>query len=151
MHNIIFLEGEASSISNDAIPAWVEKMAENWFNFGIALGFSEEDLQSIKDSNDDDVARCSAMLYCWLRTGDQREKTHERLLRAAKEATPQVATSGRYTEPPTYSGTVVHSITCCISVYVVCCVGDFKGKAVHTFVMCAHFPDVHTLHSMLYC
>ena len=23
--------------------------------------------------------------------------------------------------------------------YVVCCVGDFKGKAVHTFVMCAHF------------
>ena len=35
--------------------------------------------------------------------------------------------------------------------YVVCCVGDFKGKAVHTFVMCAHFPDVRTLHSMLHC
>ena len=36
-------------------------------------------------------------------------------------------------------------------VYVVCCMGDFKGKAVHTFLMCAHFPDVHTLHSMLRC
>ena len=35
--------------------------------------------------------------------------------------------------------------------YVVCCVGDFKGKAVHTFVMCAHFPDVRTLRSMLHC
>ena len=30
--------------------------------------------------------------------------------------------------------------------YVVCCVGDFKGKTVHTFVMCAHFPDIRTLH-----
>ena len=36
-------------------------------------------------------------------------------------------------------------------IHVVCCVGDFKGKAVHTFVMCAHFPDVRTLHSMLHC
>ena len=80
-------------------------MADNWFNFGVALGFSEEDLQSIRDSNDDDVARCSAMMYCWLRTGDRREKTHERLLRAAKEVTPPVATSWRYTEPPPYSGT----------------------------------------------
>ena len=80
-------------------------MGDKWFNFGVALGFSEEDLQSIKDSNDDDVARCSAMLYRWLRTGDQREKTHERLLRAAKEAAPPVATSGRCTEPPPYSGT----------------------------------------------
>ena len=33
---------------------------------------------------------------------------------------------------------------------MVCCVGDFKGKTVHTFVMCAHFPDVHTLHLMLH-
>ena len=29
---------------------------------------------------------------------------------------------------------------------VVCCVGDFKGKTVHTFVMCAHFADVRILH-----
>ena len=101
----IFLEGEASPISNDAIPAWVEKMANNWFNFGIALGFSEEDLQSIKDSNDDDVARCSAMMYRWLRTGDRREKTHERLLRAAKKATPAVVPNGMSPEPPPYSGT----------------------------------------------
>ena len=110
--------GEVSSISNDAIPAWVDKMADNWFNFGIALGFSEEDLQSIRDLNDDDVARCSAMMYHWLRTGHRTEKTYERLLRAAKEVTPPVATSGRYTEPRTYLGTVVHGITCCISVYV---------------------------------
>ena len=102
---IVFLEGEASPISNDAIPAWVEKMADNWFNFGVALGFSEGDLQFIKDSNDDDVARCSAMMYRWLRTGDRREKTYERLLRAEKEVTPPVATSGRYTEPPPDSGT----------------------------------------------
>ena len=104
MH-ILFLGEETSPISNDAIPAWVEKLADNWFNFGVALSFPEEDLQSIKDSNDDDKARCSAMLYRWLRTGDQREKTYEMLLRAAKEATPPVATSGRYTEPPTYLGT----------------------------------------------
>ena len=101
----IFLEGEASSISNDAIPDWVEKMADNWFNFGVALGFSEEDLQSIKDSNDDDVARCSAMMYRWLSIGDRREKTHERLLRAAKEAAPAVVPNGMSPEPPPYSGT----------------------------------------------
>ena len=35
--------------------------------------------------------------------------------------------------------------------HVVCCVGDFKGQTVHTFVMCAHFPDVRTLHLMLHC
>ena len=103
---VLFMVGEVSSISNDAIPAWVDKMADNWFNFGIALGFSEEHLQSIRDLNDDDVARCSAMMYHWLRTGNRREKTHERLLRAAKEATPPVATSGRYTKLPTYSGTM---------------------------------------------
>ena len=80
-------------------------MANNWFNFGVALGFSEEDLQSIKDSNDDDVACCSAMLYRWLRIGDRREKTHERLLRAAKEATPAVVPNGMSPEPPPYSGT----------------------------------------------
>ena len=110
--------GEVSSIISDAIPAWVDKMANNWFNFGIALGFSEEYLQLIRDSNDDDVARCSVMMYHWLRTGNRSEKTHERLLRAAKEATPTVATSGRCTEPPTYSGTVTHSITYCLPVYV---------------------------------
>ena len=45
-----------------------------------------------------------------------------------------------------------HNIMC-IAVYdiVVCYVGDFKGKAVCTFVMCAHFPDVRTHHSMLHC
>ena len=36
-------------------------------------------------------------------------------------------------------------------IHVICCVDDFKGKAVHTFVMCAHFPDVRTLLSMLHC
>ena len=102
---LYFLEGEASSISNDVIPAWVEKMADNWFNFGVSLGFSEEDLQSIKDSNDDDVARCSAMLYRWLRTGDRREKTHERLFQAEKETTPPVVSNGMSPEPPPYSGT----------------------------------------------
>ena len=115
---VLFMVGEVSSLSNDAIPNLAKKMADNWFNFGVALGLSKEDLQSIRDSNDDDVARCSAMMYRWIRTGDRREKTHERLLRAAKEATPPVATSGRYTEPQTYLGTIVHGITCCISVYV---------------------------------
>ena len=28
---------------------------------------------------------------------------------------------------------------------------QLQRKTVHTFVMCAHFPDVHTLHLMLYC
>ena len=45
--------------------------------------------------------------------------------------------------------TYVHTVYTYI--HVVCCVGDLKGKEVHTFVMCAHFPDVHTLHSMLHC
>ena len=66
----LFMVGEVSSIISDAIPAWVDKMANNWFNFGIALGFSEEYLQLIRDSNDDDVARCSVMMYHWLRTGN---------------------------------------------------------------------------------
>ena len=101
--------GEVSSIGNDAIPAWVDKMANNWFNFGVALGFSKEHLQSIKDSNDDDVARCSAMMYRWLRIGDRREKTYERLLRAAKEATPPdpVNPDEMFPEPPPYSGTLI--------------------------------------------
>ena len=111
-------------MSNDAIPAWVEKMADNWLNFGVALGFSEEDLQSIKDSNDNDVARCSAMLYHWLRTGDRREKTHERLFRAAKEATPPVIPSGLSAEPPPYSGTNTSNTTayykCWIRPYIDC-------------------------------
>ena len=35
---------------------------------------------------------------------------------------------------------------------VVCCVGDFEGNTVHTFVMFAHFADVRTLHlMMLHC
>ena len=33
----------------------------------------------------------------------------------------------------------------CVCIYVVCCVSDFKGKQC-TFVMCAHFADVRTLH-----
>ena len=33
---------------------------------------------------------------------------------------------------------------------VLCCVGDFKGKTVQTFVMCAHFPDVCTQTSALW-
>ena len=82
-------------------------MADNWFNFGIALGLSKEELQSIEKSNDSNKARCSAMLYHWLKTGDQREKTHERLLRAAKKVTSPVATSGICSEPPTYSGTII--------------------------------------------
>ena len=31
-------------------------------------------------------------------------------------------------------------------IYVVCCVGDFKGRTVYKFMMCANFPDVCTLH-----
>ena len=101
---------EVSSLSNAVIPSLAKKMADHWFNFGIALGFSEEDLQSIKDLNDtgysnSDEVCCSAMLYRWMETGDQREKTHWRLLQAAKEATPPVATSGRVPQPPSYSGT----------------------------------------------
>ena len=34
---------------------------------------------------------------------------------------------------------------------VICCMGDFKGKTVHKIMMCAHFPDVCTLHFMLHC
>ena len=80
-------------------------MADNWFNFGVALGVSKEDLQSIKDSNDDDVACCSAMMYRWLRIGDQREKSHQRLLQAAKKVTPVAVPDGMSPEPPPYSGT----------------------------------------------
>ena len=47
----------------------------------------------------------------------------------------------------TYVCTYVHVYI----IHVVCCVGNFKGKTVHTFVMCAHFADVHTLHLMLHC
>ena len=35
----------------------------------------------------------------------------------------------------------------CTCVYVGCCMGDFKEKTVHTFVMCAQIPDVGTLRS----
>ena len=38
----------------------------------------------------------------------------------------------------------VHTCTHDICTHVVCCVGDFKEKTVHTFIMCAHFPDVYT-------
>ena len=124
--SVLFMVGEVSSISNDAIPTWVEKMADNWITFGIALGFSEEYLQSISDLNDNDVARCSAMMYHWLRTGDRREKTHERLLRAAKEAT-----SGRCTEPLTYLGTVVHSMHV---VYLYMCVDCCTDQALYVIL-----------------
>ena len=39
---------------------------------------------------------------------------------------------------------------CITYIHVACCVGDFKGKTVRTFMMCAHFPHVHTLHLMLH-
>ena len=42
-------------------------------------------------------------------------------------------------------GAVYCGVLCGGTVYhVVCCVGDFKEKTVHSFVMCAHFPDEHT-------
>ena len=94
-------------------------MADNWFNFGIALGLSKEELQSIEKLNDSNKARCSAMMYRWLRIGDQREKTHERLLRAAKATSP-VATNGICSEPPPYSGTII--FTYCLVIAQLCAV-----------------------------
>ena len=109
-YKYIITIGDEYSLSNDAIADWAKKMADSWLNFGIALGFSKEDLQTIKDLNDTGYSNsnevcCSAMLYRWMETGDQREKTHERLLRAAKEANPLVVTNGMCPEPPPYSGT----------------------------------------------
>ena len=51
------------------------------------------------------------------------------------------------------SNTYMHITYICIRTcgMYVCCEGDFKGKTVHTFMMCAHFADVSTLHLMFHC
>jgi hypothetical protein len=94
---------EVSDISEECISHLAEEMASYWFVFGRKLGFSDVELQSIRESNDcgnvddSDKTCCSVMLHRWVRTGNQKEKTHDRLQHAVTEA------KAVEFEPPTYS------------------------------------------------
>jgi hypothetical protein len=83
--------GEISYISHDIIKLCAERITNDWFNAGICLGMSKDELQSISESVDADTSNrnevcCSVMLRRWLDNGDKCEKTYQKIISAEKKA-----------------------------------------------------------------